>query len=482
MACSTVINTIISILLASTIAIASHDEDVTPARPQTALIEPTPGQKLSQEQAGILTREKFIKAFEPTVVDQWQINWEVFQNQSLPFDASQKRVALKKLIDKLNTVNRVTTEQRALYGDAACFKNQMEAVHAQRLDVVALSYFKEIFPRATLSSEMKLDGVQLGERIIVNQGQPNERRYHVKTHTAGRLSSNSTAAKAVNPQELLAYRVLEHLGVGCETHFLERSCEDVYIATLDAGTGGIFSVFASLIGSKHVEPDANLGKRLVGSLMDISHDPYRLDFKGIEANTAHDPIAQNFIQQMAQLDIITRILRLHDLLNNSDNWGFVEFERQHPAVKVIDFRVIDDPKLAIDNENWGSFLEGNGLYQYAGSHKTMRYVIHDRPLSSRVETAQRIFDAGLKENLQNAARLAYRDLLIFIRQPNFPEKQQGDFHATLTKYYQAIQSNIEFFSDKLRDWTPENKKKNEKRDKLDEFGTQQRPRQPLTER
>ncbi len=46
---------------------------------------------------------------------------------------------------------------------------------------------------------------------------------------------NSAAAKPVDPRELLVYKVLEHLGVGCETFFFSRSLEDFYFATLDAG-------------------------------------------------------------------------------------------------------------------------------------------------------------------------------------------------------------------------------------------------------
>lgn len=458
----------------------SADDLQTPHRSGVASsVEPTPGQQLCSRQASTLTRDKFVAVLDPQIVDSWGVKWSVFLDPSFSFDDPQKRQSIRFIVNKMKYMNCTKSDgaPRSLYLEILGLQGDAEGIHAQRLDILALNYFKEIFSLANLTPEMKLGGVQLGGRIIVNQGQPDEILYHVKTHAAGRLSSNSTAAKTINPNELLAYRVLEHLGIGCEAHFFQRSAEDVYIATLDAGMGGCFSVFESVTGSKYVQPNEDLGKRVAGSLMDISNDPRQLNFENIEKNTSHDLIAQNFIQQMAQLDIVTRVLRLHDLLNNSGNWGFVEAAQQYPAIRVIDFRVIDDPKLAMDNENWGSFLEGNGLYQYAGSHKILRYVIHDRPRPSRVETARRIFDSGLKENFQKAARLAYRDMLNYIAQPVFQE-QHDSLRQSLKRYYQATQSNIEFFSGKLRDWIPEN----EKRERGEEFGRQQQQRQPTAER
>ena len=73
-----------------------------------------------------------------------------------------------------------------------------------------------------------------------------KRKYHVKTHSTGRLLCISPVAKSVNPRELLVYIVLERLGFGCETHFLQRNLQDVYIA--DAGHGGSFNVFKKAIG------------------------------------------------------------------------------------------------------------------------------------------------------------------------------------------------------------------------------------------
>ena len=78
----------------------------------------------------------------------------------------------------------------------------------------------------------------MGTRIKVGLLGGEKRKYLVKTHSARHRDPNSSAAKPVNPQELLVSKVREHLGVGCKTHFLKTSVEDVCIATLHAGHGG----------------------------------------------------------------------------------------------------------------------------------------------------------------------------------------------------------------------------------------------------
>ena len=70
----------------------------------------------------------------------------------------------------------------------------------------------------------------------------------------------STAAEPIHPQELMVYKVLERLGFGCETHFLQRSFEDVYIATLDVGHGGCFSTFAKATGGAEKVGDEVMAK------------------------------------------------------------------------------------------------------------------------------------------------------------------------------------------------------------------------------
>ena len=106
----------------------------------------------------------------------------------------------------------------------------------------------------------------------------------------------------------------------------------------------------------------------------------------IETAIQGDALAQNFVTKAASLDLLSRILRLHDLLNNPNNFGFVLSTDRLPSLKVIDFRVIVDPRMAITFDHFGSFIEGNGLYNYVQSHKTVGYVLRNRQLSRRSDS------------------------------------------------------------------------------------------------
>lgn len=445
-----------TVLLASMLCASNPFEDAaqTPNRFAAASLEPTPGTQLRDLQMRALTKDSFDTVFGEKLVDNWGVNWSVFQEQTLSFEAPQIRQNLKKLFDNLSKANRSSDEQLVLYGRVAGIKQQIEVVHAERLNDIAKAYFKMFFPSANITSDSKLDGVQLGARINVVKPDSSILTYHVKTHSDGRLASKSTAAKRVNVQELLAYRTLEYLGVGCEVHFFARSAEDVYIATLDANTFGSFELFEKISGTKWTGSDAEYIQDIAGALANIESDPRKLTsdiLAEIENTIEHDSSAQNFLKQMSTLDIITRILKLHDLLNNSANFGFVKSSNKPASIKVIDFRVMDDVQLKMDHENWGSFLEGNGHYRYVGSHKTMRYALHDRSENARVITARQLMSDKLKNDLERASRLAYRDVKQFT-QTNIFTAEQANIAQNLTEYYQAIVENIDFFAKKLKEW------------------------------
>lgn len=450
-----------SALILSSVATASHqpvDDLQTPQRSVvTAAVEPSPGERVCRRQAQILTRENFLAVLDPQVVDSWGVDWGVFQNASTSID-DPARIGMMRLLN-----NRLTLLSNRNFDDAFvdlsgkffAIRGQIEGVHGLRLDTVAMAYFSRLFPPNTLSYQPKRDGVQLGERIIINQGQPNKLTYHVKTHSAGRLSSHSTAAKLVNPQELMAYRILQYLGVGCETHFFERSPEDVYIATLDAGTGGSFTLFEVMSGHLGRGGNDEACQHLTGGLINMSQNPSELNIEAIEASVITDAVAQNFMTEIARLDIITRVLRLHDLLNNPDNFGFFESPtQQNPTVRVIDFRIMETRIFEIDNGDFGGFLVGNGLYQYAGSHKTMRYVLHDRPRPTRVKTAKNIMESSLATSMKAAIGRAHHDILNYIEQAVF-EPRHTELMPKLEKYRNALIHNAEFFMNKLQEWTPE---------------------------
>ena len=461
------LKTICTIFLSSTFLVASqHDQTddatvastfQTPLRPVAITeVEPTPGQFASNLQAQFFKKENFIAVLGLELVDSWEMDWEQLENPTISFTDPIRASTMSQLHVRLANLARKRTDESflALRSRFLLIRDQIMVVHADRLDILALAYFSKLFPNGSLTPKTKLGGVQLGERIIVAQaGQP-PLIYHVKTHSAGRLSSNSTAAKVINPQELMVYHILEHTGIGCQSHFFERSPEDVYIATLDAGAGGSFCLFEVMSGHLGRGGDESVGRRFAGSLMDISQNPSQLDQDAIEATIVGEPAAQNFIHQMVSLDIITRIFRLHDLLNNPGNFGFFESTTQAPAVRVIDFRIMDKEIFEMDWRDFGGFLVGNGFYQYAGSHRTMRYVIHDRPRQLRVEVARNIMGRGLMELLRRAVEQAHQDVLVYLSQDVFVPCHE-DLMPKIREYYQASLHNINFFWEELQKWTPE---------------------------
>jgi hypothetical protein len=98
----------------------------------------------------------------------------------------------------------------------------------------------------------------------------------------------------------MVYKVLEQLGFGCETFILQRSPEDVYIATLDGGHGGSFQTFdtAAGVGGRDSDSDRMYGSTLWGVLQHNHEDARLNDANTIEAAIESDPIARSFLEQL----------------------------------------------------------------------------------------------------------------------------------------------------------------------------------------
>jgi hypothetical protein len=323
----------------------------------------------------------------------------------------------------------------------------MEAVHLDRLDDKSIDYFSSLFPNSTVETDIKKSGVQLGETVSVTLQTGEKLKYYVKTHSEGRLSSKSSTAKLVAPEELMVYRILQYAGVGCESHFFQSSPVDVYIATLDATHNGTFRVFKDVITE-----ETKYGESLWGKLGIMNNSPLENDFNELEF-TFNDTLSQNFIHQMATLDILTRILRLQDLLNNPENFGFVWQSDSYPMLRVIDFRVLDEREFRITKDHFRGFLAGNGLFNYAALHKTMRFVLHDRNRDKRIETASHVSSQDPLQSIIGHIEHAYQDIAEYITgQPDFSE-QQVTLIKKLNNYREVIIGNVHLFNECLHDRT-----------------------------
>ncbi len=146
-------------------------------------------------------------------------------------------------------------------------------------------------------------------------------------------------------------------------------------------------------------------------------------------------------------------MRLCDLLNNPENFGFISCDDMLPQLKVIDFRVMNDPKLKLTYDHFDGFLEGNGIYDYAGLHKTMSYTLRYRAREKRVYHALHIMNTNL-QNVQTVVQQAYQFILDYFCKPIFDNVSE-ELKEKLNIYAQAIHENAEFFKAELEDWSPE---------------------------
>jgi hypothetical protein len=300
----------------------------------------------------------------------------------------------------------------------------------------------------------KNDGIQLGARVTLTLDSGESMLYHVKTHAAGTLSSNCSAAKPVDPGELLVYKILEMTGCGCETLFFQRNCADAYIATLDAGHGGSFDLFRKAAGSRDCCGDEVYGKTLWGCLDMINPIPQLNIWESVEAAVDDDATAQRFLLNLAVLDMISRIFRLHDLLNNFDNFGFRTIAPGQFVVKVIDFRLADDYNLHVSAQNFDGFLDGNGLYNYCASHRIIRFALHDRPVRRRVEEALRALQADSLSKLPECIDSAFEFVREHLQSPEM--SLQGERKQLMIDRLVLLRDifhhNVSYFTTRLQSW------------------------------
>ena len=80
-----------------------------------------------------------------------------------------------------------------------------------KLETISGHCFSSCFPDSNIEDDDKVGGVQLGIQLKVTFKKGEKRKYRIKTHSAGRLASNSAAAKSVDPMELMVYKLLERL-------------------------------------------------------------------------------------------------------------------------------------------------------------------------------------------------------------------------------------------------------------------------------
>ena len=333
---------------------------------------------------------------------------------------------------------------------------KISTFHATRLEFLAENFFTKHFPGCSVRFSSKVGGVQQGIQAHVTSGNAKVLKYHIKSHSGGRLASNSSAPKCVDPRELFIYKVLEYLGVGCEAFFFHRSFEEIFIATLDAGhaEGSRFSLFQHAVDSRAESGDSSHGHTVWGPLHTLLIDNPN-EFQAVESAIEYDDAAKQFLLQMTSLDIISRIFRLHDLLNNVGNFGFCTSLTQQRCLKILDLCVLDDINLRINCDHVDGFFIGNGFYNYAASHATMRYALRDRPLKARVDTAVRLLTVECLCKLHHCIDLAHSFVRSYFESPDFSGHNSVQLLKTvgqLNEYCQISHENTNLFTSELESW------------------------------
>ena len=365
-----------------------------------------------------------------------------------PEGSSQRRSAFKMIDRALGGVRAKTNDYYTLLGMVSDFRKTREAVHSTRLEELTRQYFTiGSFKGSAVDFDFKTGGDQLGAIAHVTRG-PKTLTYYIKTHSEGTKSSQSSAARLLRPEELMAYKVLELLGVGCECHFFGRDPKNFYIATLSAHHGGV--VFREY--EKFVKGEDMLRRSLWGCLdsLDAKSAVNERNAAQIEGNIGSDPIAQHFMQQTVLLDLLARIMRLTDFQTNSTNFGFVETDQGYLA-KVLDFRMLPKEQL---HSSFHGFLDGNGLFDYSAD-KTMHYLLTDRSQHLRVQCARSVFseclmgyggETGFVETAYNAVHQALSQL-------SLPD-EDGQVLRSLSVYKAALLDNFALFSRELENYHP----------------------------
>ncbi len=221
----------------------------------------------------------------------------------------------------------------------------------QPIEEAATRYFSDLFFRNEKIIDQikfynKKAGIQLGVIMHITYHDTlgvHRAVFHIKTHQYGSTIAKSSV-DSIDPKELYIYRVLEYTGNGPKAHFFFNPLSQ----------GGFFIATQDLSFSK--DPKKNkqftLFEKVVGEFTTVHESP---DIQHEKARLA-----------LVRLDILSRILRIHDVTTNPGNFGFVTIDEIREKWKILDFRTPDkETSDTYNNPNiFDGFNKGNGVFNY----------------------------------------------------------------------------------------------------------------------
>jgi hypothetical protein len=400
----------------------------------------TPGKKVAGMQAKVLTPERIRAGLGDKGLSNLDgTNWDEVSSPDKNFESPNRR----DLVRQLRTLcsKSSTVESQDLLRDILVLREEMLRVHADRLMEHSQSYFQQLFPNSTISFYDKLNGDQLGKKVLIEKDEKSV-TYYVKTHSGGIKKSGSSAAETVNPKELLTYALLDALNVGPVVHFFGRDKQHLYIATKDVKADGKFDEYSRL---KEDNAEAVFG---VLTNLDLK----KLDPEVIESMIARDPVAESFVRMMSILDLVARLIRLTDLQTNGGNFGFVRplnHESFLPLLRIIDFRLVAEKYFQrVHLGDWELFLKGEGFFE-DNLDERVEYILQTRDVELRKGLAADIFQHELVE-WTNVMSAAVEKVKASIHQlSEISDEDKADLFRKLDEDAKILIENFDFFKQEL---------------------------------
>jgi hypothetical protein len=456
---------ILSITRAADNAISDIKTDGTPQRGVAIItvtgLAPTPGQRTAHLQNDMFSEERFVKVFGEEVFTSLlgtlasdsvnaRKSFNTLSNTSIAYDDPRKRTLMRKVKQWFAAYQGIRSNEYLLLSDDLMRLDTIIAtVPYNRINESSTQYFQDRYPSSTITCSSKMGGDQLGTVVKIQNTNDRTLKYYVKTHSKGLKSGHSSAAQLLIPQELMVYKVLEGLGIGCESHFFGRDGKHFYIATLDANTDGEFKEY-----SKFDRDKADEVVPIWGSLINLSDDARKNEAAHdvIEASISSDQAAKEFIHQMSILDILARLMLLTDLQTNGDNFGFVNVRHSLSSLRVIDFRLHETDNFKLTERDFGGFLVGNGFFNYYAADKAVCYALRNRPVQYRVAEVKSIFERDLAQ-WETVVEAAKNETIHALSENGLDTGQK--FISDLEHHAEILKANFQLFKTMLDEWSPD---------------------------
>ncbi len=377
--------------------------------------------------------------FGPEALLEAEINWpavDVLLNKAA-YDAPPLRRLPKKLREMWAALDDSKKQAAPHDLPRLLFNLQAEtdALPEARMKHYTSSFVAEEFPGSTVSFQKKHKGVQLG--LIASVSLPGMKtvRLFVKTHTEGSLLSYKSAAslKVVPASELLTYRVLDRLKLGCISYVYGRDEMNCYIATCDASMDGIFYEFEAFL------KDSELAIELMGSACNtaiVSNSPA----ERIKEVAQKEP-ARSFFSSMLILQLLEILMGLSDLTGNETNFGFVKAGNTY-KLRVLDFRV-EQPVLRRTALAMRLVFEAATVGSFADQYRS--YCVERRAMSAKLKDAHELLQGdGALSNFREAVLAAAEDVRGSLG--SLPQKNRADNTRLLTELQTATENILANFT------------------------------------